>query len=449
MQTKLWAAALAVTVAGPGCSRQDGGGGSQLELRVAPLDLEGIDYACYDLEVDGPDGTVVSLGTPGVSFADGDEAICSWQYGNGDGGDIAYIAPCDADDHDGDAPASADNTVTLWVDGLYRDLGSDHDPDDAQDIGDWRDPCEHGCSLVRTCRENADTAVDFNLTLLRRAQQGFFDVAVEFSDVFCSAKLDCQDALLHDPATGERGPTAVFGFACTSGQRPDGGADTTHLYLDDVRIECGDPVTKTYFLDPSRGPGQVGGQEPGLFQIAHYVGQEQLPDLEKCFWNTAIGLDDEILADVARLEDDCWLRGRGTASDVALAGGHTPGGTKYPVIEWNVQLTSASGAVVCGNNGLDEPDIGVTSTYTDWAGAGFDCQLACGTGEVTCPGRVACTDGNVPTLAGDVKLTQHGGTVLMEFGGQTWQLPIDPDYTIETCCADACCTVAPNGGNSK
>ena len=68
--------------------------------------------------------------------------------------------------------------------------------------------------------ENTDVAVQFDITMARQADQGFFDVAVQFKDIFCSAKLDCQNAdgsdleLLHTPA-GARDMTVVLGFACT------------------------------------------------------------------------------------------------------------------------------------------------------------------------------------------------------------------------------------------
>ena len=49
--------------------------------------------------------------------------------------------------------------------------------------------------LVKTfpCTPNADTPVDFDVTVMRQANQGFFDVAVSFDAIFCAAKLDCCD----------------------------------------------------------------------------------------------------------------------------------------------------------------------------------------------------------------------------------------------------------------
>ncbi len=431
MKRRLVAALLPLAIAA--CSERTDRAPLGLSIEVAPLELEGIAFACYDLQVTGPAGPVVTLGTPGVAWTDGDDAICSWQYGNAAGGDIAYVAPCDADDGDDDAPAVADNQVTLWIDGLYR---GPNDRELATDIGDWRDPCPDGCTMTFECRENTDTPVTFDITILRAARQGFFDMAVDFADIFCSAKLDCQDALLHDPATGERGPTAVFAMACTSGQGEEA-AQPTFLYLDDIRVECGDPVTKTYVIDPSGGPGQVGGQPEGLFEVAHYQGKEQLPGIDKCFWNTAIGLDVETIADLGRLEGDCWLRGRGTATDVALVRGELPADRIYPVIEWNVRLSDAGGSLVCGDNPLNGDGSGVQTSYSVMTGDHFTCGMDCATGAVTCPGRVTC--GPKPSVLGPVAITQNSGALTIQFEGNAYTYPIDPQYQVQGCCSDACC----------
>ncbi len=432
-------------------SRAPDATGPSLALSIAPLQLAGIDYACYDLRIDGPAGPVWSAGDPTRAYVDGDtDTLCSWRYGNGAGGDLAYIAPCDADDGDAEAPATADNTVTLWVDGLYRDPDGDHDPTEDVDIGDWQDPCPDGCTLTATCRENADTLVAFELTLLRQANQGFFDVAVNFADVFCSAKLDCQDTLLHDPATGERGPTAVLAFACTAGAAPDGAPEPTHLYLDDVRVDCAGPPATSYLINPSLGPGNLGGRAPGLFQIATYRGQESLPGYSKCYWNTALGLDVETLADPGVLGPDCTLHARGTASAAPLDGGHTPADAIYPVLTWSVPLTDDTGALVCDSHPLNGTPSGVATTYTDSSGEHFDCALDCVTGSVTCPGRAVC-DASPLGLDTPITLSQSEGgagapsLVTLAFEGTDYTYTLPPGYAVSTCCADDCCT----GGTTR
>ncbi len=190
-----------------------------LELAVAPLQLDGIGQACYDIRVsnltNGTGQTVWSKGTPGHQvpvpasvvdkFKVGDpDAICSGQYGNATGGDITYIGACDADGQANlkpprtgttwttetpiDAEGERINSVTIWFDGLYDAAGLYIVPTGEDG---WQDPCgSAGCTLDFICEENADNLVEFNFTVMRDAQQGFFDIAVNFEDIFCSAKFD-------------------------------------------------------------------------------------------------------------------------------------------------------------------------------------------------------------------------------------------------------------------
>ncbi len=207
-------------------------GGTSIEVKVAPLTLPGLGDACYDVEVRNQANQIVwSRGDFNVQHPADPTALCATQFGNGSGGDISYVGPCDAD-----SPAHA---VHLAVDTLYDATN--------QPLADWQNPCPGiaPCKLNVTCEENADTPVSFNLTIMRAAQQGFFDVAVNFDAIFCSAKVDCTyDAagnepieLLHDPATGERVQTAVIGLACSAG--PGSDVDTA-LMMSDVRVYCGE-----------------------------------------------------------------------------------------------------------------------------------------------------------------------------------------------------------------
>ncbi len=214
-------------------------GAPHLEIKVAPLDLPGIAFACYDVTVlNGALDPVWQRGDPALSYPSDPTTLCSTRFGNGAGGDISYVGPCDAD-----APA---HTVRLVLDGLYGD-------DDA-DLGDYQNPCPPSapCSLDALCVENADTPVSFNLTIMRRANQGFFDVAVNFDSIYCSSKVDCtyDDAgeepieLLFDPDTGERTQTVVVGLACTAGP---GAERETALFKSDVRVVCGEELVARGF----------------------------------------------------------------------------------------------------------------------------------------------------------------------------------------------------------
>lgn len=325
--------------------------GPSLRIEVAPLALEGVAVVCYDLAVRGPDGVVWSRGEVGVGRDEGDgDALCSDRYGNGAGGDLAYVATCDAS-----APT---NTVTLWVDGLY---GGDGD-----DIGGWADPCPNGCTRVAPCAPDTDTAVSFDLTIARRAAQGFFDVVVDFADVFCAGKVDTCDAGQRPlaqlfAADGRRHATAVIGLACSGGP----GADT-HIYYSDVVVDCG--AAGRWELAPSAGPGNVrdpaGAVGDGVWQFGVYEGAEALAcpdgrggltDCAKRYWNLAIGIEG--------LPAGCRLEARATASDGAFEPPGTTPDAVYPVLRLSVPLTDADG-IVCQRVplGTDGFDVDYTTT---------------------------------------------------------------------------------------
>jgi len=359
------------------CGRTTGiESGPRVEIAVASLTFTEVGDACYDIAVANGDGVVWSRGTPGQSILAGDsEAICSGQFGNATGGDISYIGTCDAaSDSDSDPTNGVQNRVTLWVDGLY-------DAAHTADVGQWRDPCPEGCSLEVDCKENADTLVTFDLTFMREANQGFFDIAVEFDDIFCSAKLDCQEPdgsdleLLHDP-DGDRGMTVVVGFACTAD--PNG---ETWLYLDDAEVLCTDG---TWALVAPVGEGTLDLAVPPhanpngyLYGAAVYHGLEELA--QKAYWNLALGLAEPLP------NASCTLTLRGTAADEAFplaadgSGYALPPGRIYPTVQWTVELSEA-GQRVCGENPLDGSGSGVTTVYG--SGLTFDHRLERATGVI-------------------------------------------------------------------
>lgn len=278
--------ALAACGQGPPPAQDDH---ARVAITAAALRLPGISDVAYTVTVrNGADQVVWS------------KAVSSAQYGDGAGA-FAYVGTCDAD--------SNPNQVQLVIDRLVDSDGATIDP------ATYRNPSP----VIQpvTCVANTDTPVLFDITVVRAAQQGFFDVAVEFDEIFCSAKLDCQDAFLHSQSSGERGPSAILGFACTAGN-----GDPTWLYFaDDVVLQCGD---RTYFVDPTGGPGNLGADPPALFQIAVYRGREAFAGLEKCYWNVAFGLDPS--------EAPCTLTAQATATSKAFVDGHTPTGAVRPEI---------------------------------------------------------------------------------------------------------------------
>jgi len=338
-----------------------------LELAVAPLTLPEVQNVCYTLAVRNEAGELLWS----------KQHVCADRYGVANQGSLSYVGTCDATDGN-DLDSVATNTVTLTIENLYD---ARHPwTGDATVAGagpaDWQNPCAdvvgtpavEGCSQPAVCSANADTAVSFNLTVMRSADQGFFDVAVTFQDIFCSAKVDCVPALLQH-TDGTRGPTAIVALACTSGQ----GDTPTQLYLDDLDIDC--QTGADYTVAPIGPGGLLGAQGPGIFQASLYYGSEALADVDSCYWNTAIGL--------GTLGNDCHLKTRATASQAAFSDSQgafqSPDATTWPVIDIDVTLTSGAGAPLCTSHPLNGGN-GVATTYTTLATGpeGFDYAMSCG-----------------------------------------------------------------------
>ena len=323
--------------------------GPQLALTIAPLTLPGIADACYSIDVHNVAKALVDDDALVWSQAN----ICASRYGNASGS-VTYIGTCDA------SPDGRINTVSLTLEGLCITPGCDvADVDDPGRVATdaYVNPCPdtRPCQLERACRENADTLVQFDLTIMRDAAQGFFDVAVNFEDIFCSAKLDCQPELLHRPE-GERDLTAVLAFACTSG------ADTC-LYVDRPTLTCS---TGTWTLDPTQGPGRIDEDSPVLYAAAVYAGDEAYTAFEKQYWNVALGLDEAALASAG----DCTLSWSATASEAYWEDHTTPDESIYPVIRWNRQIVD-DGVIDCAAHPLNvvlpgEDVASVTTAYTNF-----------------------------------------------------------------------------------
>lgn len=418
--------------------------GPGFELRVAQLDLVGIDVACYDLLASGAAGDVWGVGDPNQGADQGDASICSDVFGNGPGGDIAYVGPCDASpgaDTDPDEPG-VQNSVTVWFDGLYTGssaTGLTPIPGVSQTITGtcnpnasewsfcawpnlpdwpgltvpgiyclddsvcafqatapaWQDPCgPSGCTLEFDCNENQDTRVDFDFTVMRNAQQGFFDVAVNFEDIFCSAKYDtCYDVgsgaarpieLLFGADDGERNHTGVMGLACTAD--PNASAATV-VHRSEIWVWC-DAWDHFWVLDPSAGPGNVQANEtfdllddptstPLTLRYATYWGTEALDcgagagSCNKVYWNVAIDL--EHLFDQGLR--DCHMATIATASasdESALTDGELlQSGSYYPIIDfggmdgdWTTGLPLVGASdIPCVANGLNAPGSLVRTDY--------------------------------------------------------------------------------------
>ncbi|MCA9513950.1 MAG: hypothetical protein KC635_03310 [Myxococcales bacterium] len=311
-----------------GGHRDDAAGA--LALEVAPLDLPGVGEAVWDVQVDdGADPAQVVWSA----------RLTSGRYGAR--GSVSYVGPCDA--------TVGDNSVTIELVGLYADALDDAGSFHAAAPGgglDFRDPGP--LSKPFACTANADTTVRFDVTVLRPASQGFFDVAVSFADVFCSAKYDCDAGDLLFDDGGQRARTQVLGLACYGGA----GADTA-LYLDDVVIDCGSGVTAR--VDPAAALGNYADlSTPGspiwagvtfaggfdrLFQVSAQRGPLE-NGADGAYWNLALGVGDADLA-------GCTLTALATADDAATPGGADDGvvaaDATYPDIAWSVPLGTCAG----------------------------------------------------------------------------------------------------------
>ncbi len=351
--------ACAMTLLAMGCGEgAPQPSGPELSVRVAPLDLAGIAGACYRLDVFGVDDAGPFDDATRVWTRD----VCSDDYGTSDGA-ISYVGPCDA------GGGARPNTVALSL------LSVEAQDRPLVDGEDYVNPCPapDGCRQTVTCRPNADSPVDFNLTLMRSAEQGFFDIAVEFEDIFCSAKVDCARDLLFNG--GSRDDTLVMAFACTAGP----GADT-HLYLSDVHLVCGETPTAILTLDPSLGEGNLPlpAQSPeGVFGYAAYRGVESLPGMRKAYWNVAVGISPTFFDE----HEGCSLLAWGTAHDGALDAPFTTPDGIYPYVRFAVPLDPAgAGALSCTERPLDDDLVGGVTTEmagrTDDATVCFQNELA-------------------------------------------------------------------------
>jgi|GEM_PF-711674 len=321
----------------------DAGPRGRVAVDVAPLSLASITDARYRVTVrNAPNsgGEVVW-----------DKVLTSSAYGDG-GGSLSYVGPCDA--------SAGLHTVELRVEALYEGGGVEVDP------ATWVNPTVPS-PLTRevTCVADADAAVTFDVTIARAATQGFFDVAVSFEDLFCSAKLDCESddhgdlELLHD-ASGARRMTAVLGFACTGSL-----VGQTWLYMDDPTISCAGftaPIVVDHValgtVDLTTAPSA--NADGYLFAAAVYRGREELFD--KAYWNVALGLDASRFAAAG----DCTLSARATASSEpwpqSTAGFPIPDATVYPVVDWSVPLSSPTKRE-CTQHAVNAPGSDVATAY--------------------------------------------------------------------------------------
>ena len=399
------------------------GAKGRLAVAIAPLSLDGVSDACYSL--------AVFSGAPSSISVWERTHVCASRFGDGAGA-LTYVGTCDAS-HVGMS------SVRLIMEDLCTGGSCPATAGGANSLAasEWRNPCPapDGCVQEATCRENADVPVTFDLTIARAAKQGFFDVAVGFEDIFCSAKVDCVDddgaplALLHDPADQQRKDTVVVAWACTAGP----GAETS-LYYDNLILRCFDSAGESigeWAYDPSLGPGNAGaGSAPFVFQTGVYRTLTQTSGIVS--WNVAFGVRPEALP------GRCVVSARATANGGNLENQETPVGAIYPYVAWDVELSAGAGALSCTKHALDGGS-GVSTEYVRTGRKRFTHGLPSTTMVVSSLGRQAC-GGTIESLDGRVSFAMQPEGFTARVGdaqSEFYRLP--DEYTLTGCCGDPCC----------
>ncbi|TNF26150.1 MAG: hypothetical protein EP329_21700 [Deltaproteobacteria bacterium] len=418
MRRSLHLATLALLVLLTACGRDDvpslsdtGG----LAVTVKALSLAGIGDAEYTVRVYAGDP---DAGGALVAEATG---LTSSRYGDGAGA-VSTVLPCDA--------SAGEHFVRVWLDGLSDTGGAPVDP------ATWMNPTP--VTKRAACVANGDTPVSFNLTVARQAAQGFFDVAVTITNVMCGAKFDCLNEdgeplkLLHDPVTGVRGTTLVMAFACTSGQA------TTWLHMTDVHIRCDDGATVTdHWLTPDGEPGNQGPHAPLFFQRGLYSGDEQLANVDKCYWNLAFGLSDTAPANCVLVADasasgESWL----------AADGRSPQDTVFPYVHYEIPITDAEGALTCGRHALNAADGRVSTAYTDFVGDVFAFECQCGVAPIAEAPRLACGADVVGLGPATAIFSESPSGISAQIGDgsvRSGRYELPEGLRLGGCCLDPCC----------
>ena len=462
--------------------------GARLAIDVAALNLVGVGDVVWDLEVLNGAGAVVWQ-----------RRVTSSAYGDS-AGSASYVGACDAD------PLANANTVRVWVVGVYDAdvpaggagaFSSGAATGAGSVSGDpvpFQNPTTAGAPLSRTvtCLPDADAAVAFDVVLMRPAQQGFFDIAVSFNDLFCSAKFDCcadaaddgcaadgsEDLRLLFDASGARGRTFVLGFACTAGAA-DGVA--TDLYMDDLTLDCAGvaPAVTIHPNGASAGNQCVAGAngmtacpavsehapidaDTYLFQVATFRGEELLTSggvaARKRYWNVALGVKAAI--------SGCTLRARATADDAnsagdGLVGGVIVPGAIYPVVSWDVDLAACASEPL--TFGVAGASVATAYAQTTSAAPALDyrlrpgaapepvCATACGNGgSCTAPGVCACAAGYWGASCAASCAQGHctGAVTCDGATGATLSCTgCAAGYTGATCATPVCSPTCQNGGS--
>lgn len=291
-----------------------------------------------------------------------------------------------------------------------------------------------------------------------------FCTEVNFSEVFCAASFNCQDAYIDD--AGHLDISGLLGFACsasavTQAKRAIGGTGLNNnnatakveLYMSDLVLICDG---EAQMINPAiEGRRQL--NESLASAAATYTGEMLTFETQSCFWNQAMALNIDSNGSLANPKN-CRLRARGTAASARpFTAGVSPPGVRYPYIEWDIPLTNASGDFLCTEDyelwGENSP---VTVKYTSDEGAFFRRPYFCGGApRQACGGYTRLGDDGVS--GANLEIKPSGA---LPNGQQELELSIPNLSATKTlvlpegvyldeeagCCLDNCCQVGPPGG---
>ncbi|PKN56372.1 MAG: hypothetical protein CVU56_16415 [Deltaproteobacteria bacterium HGW-Deltaproteobacteria-14] len=314
---------LAPACADEGTTDESGPG---IAIELAALNTSNVTYAQYTITVKNADTTPLTIASVQID---------SNSYQVGAPSLVRYVAPCDA--------TSNNNTVTVTVDALS--VGGTALPAAAL-------PASQTKSVQ--CVANQDVPVAFDFFAVASSELGFFDITVGTDVITCSAKLDCQtDTGFFPSASG-----VVLGFSCTM---PAATTTDPVLHMDTIDITCsGGPATVTVDADVA---GNISVGDTTKVSVTPYSivnsvtvfrGEDTIGTTTNTYWNVALGIDPGVL------DETCTLVTKATVTD----GDTVP--ADLPYIDWNVQLTTASGsALTCTTHPLfgESPNGGVTSAW--------------------------------------------------------------------------------------
>lgn len=214
------------------------------------------DSVCFAVQVRDETGRVVfERGVPGAKPATLDEALAS--------GAVCGLSDVQVDARCELGPSEA----RAWIVGFYAG-GSRLEET-------YQEPCgETGCAKTFDCLEVDNPVVEFDMTLMRVSQQGFFDVSVLGADAPEGAQGICYALRV---TNGEEVEVLSMRSLCSHDYGNDGGGDITYIVPCDAEhpdntisiwVHAPEGANAPYeTLCPAPASGEIGTWSNGCSQI--------------------------------------------------------------------------------------------------------------------------------------------------------------------------------------